>query len=1520
VSARQPLRIGALVGLSVLASGTPRLATTSLGWSRAFRDAATCPQLPSGGPKPSDLFGSDAATDYQVTVTGGSSSAYANTSGNTVQFTVQNTGGCSDSYTFSSSTTGSVNSSVSLNPTSSTLPAGYSVVVTATYSVGSPGTGTVKLTAQGVSVGQGTYFITVPSNGPIISLAPHDGDYRDVTKCVANCFDAVAGYATPPYFSWDAPHSVQLVYRSAQAHPMGVVQVNAWDTTTVHPVKMSVQLKRSSGALVPFRNGSTELFFACDSTGGAVSCDSTWNRLAAQFYDSTLTTSDSAYTVVIRSYRADQTFRENNTPARIFIVNESASPFGAGWSIAGVQHLLTQPDGTIIITEGNGSIALFTPIGSCGASCTYTAPRGDFTALTRLSAPGADSAKYTRRYPNGTTVGFYTNGRMDYFKDRFGNQSTLQYNTSLQLIAIVDPAGQADSLGYSSGKLSWIKDPSGRVDSITVDGSGNLTRIKDRVGGLPFQGQYDSQHRLTHWTDRRGGAWGLSYDFASKLATDTAPQVTVGGQLVRPVASFASLERAILVDSASGLGTSGSPGQHVNGATVRARTSNATGYTTSYALDRFGASTLVQEPLGRTTTLQRDSNSAVTRMTSPSGHIVNYVWNGPTLTQMRDSTTGRQVNYRYEATFNQDTLVYGDVDTVHYRWNNGHLDSTRVGGSSKWARYYYAANGRLVSDTDAGGHLHAYHYQSGGYQNTDTVRFTFGKAVLQYDGHGRLTTVTDSLGRSTTTQYDSLGRLTRTIGPLQDTTVGTYDSLYLTQVRDAKGQTYKTWMNALQWPDSTTDMAGGVDRYQYDLNGNAISWTNRRGQTIQATYDSLNQPRFVIVGSDTTKLFSDPAGRYSAVSNRESTDTVKFDAADRVLWQVSCRVLATGSGATCFRDSSSYSIRDLPSSLAVSAPSTWGSSQFTVGYHYTYYDRLDTLTNFAGEKAVFGYTQELFEAGHTLLALNNLSVSYGSSYVWTHRIDELQLGDTGLNRALGWGYRYDALGRVDQLKHGPFTLPDTVRTLSYDAASELTGYSDVAYTYTTQVDSSCTRGLAGDPCPDTSIVQNESQGPAGNYAYDSVGNRKDSAAPGGGLALGNRLVRWQYFRMDYDAAGNLLAKRTLKASDTTQVARRDSLFWSAIGRLDSVHTRDSLGNLTRIGFGYDGWGRRVRKSTPTGTSRYLWDGDALVMQLDSLGNRVAEYTYFPGTDNPESVLRHDRGDTTYYYLQDNPGKVVALLKKTGSATAIANHYGYDPFGVPQGGTVTVADALQYAGREYDTETQLYYNRARYYDPAVGRFASEDPIGLSAGLNQYSYADNDPANSRDPSGLCPDACLTESSPLWGPVVLAGLTTAAVYISTHAKKAWSAIGSAIRGVMVATLIVGSGPKDPNGHKHYEPREPPTPEVPVSPTWRIWGNKNPYNPVAVPIGPGQFNDGAMNPTAIPMGGQGALDFQDYGGGGTTVTYYYSDGSSLTQHYDDLGNVQWSVYTGVPQSSSPDNGGGGPGGAKCGDDPCKT
>ena len=98
-------------------------------------------------------------------------------------------------------------------------------------------------------------------------------------------------------------------------------------------------------------------------------------------------------------------------------------------------------------------------------------------------------------------------------------------------------------------------------------------------------------------------------------------------------------------------------------------------------------------------------------------------------------------------------------------------------------------------------------------------------------------------------------------------------------------------------------------------------------------------------------------------------------------------------------------------------------------------------------------------------------------------------------------------------------------------------------------------------------------------------------------------------------------------------------------------------------------------------------------------------------------------------LSDALGSTLALTDPAGSVLA---RYTYEPFG-----TTTVTGSAfspyQYTGREND-DTGLYYYRARYYNPVLQRFISEDPIGFRGGINVYSYVGNNPAGSRDPLGL------------------------------------------------------------------------------------------------------------------------------------------------------------------------------------------
>ena len=87
---------------------------------------------------------------------------------------------------------------------------------------------------------------------------------------------------------------------------------------------------------------------------------------------------------------------------------------------------------------------------------------------------------------------------------------------------------------------------------------------------------------------------------------------------------------------------------------------------------------------------------------------------------------------------------------------------------------------------------------------------------------------------------------------------------------------------------------------------------------------------------------------------------------------------------------------------------------------------------------------------------------------------------------------------------------------------------------------------------------------------------------------------------------------------------------------------------------------------------------------------------------------------------------------TNSLGVAVSQINYDSFGNPSTGANLTR--YTYTGREFDSDTGLYYYRARWYDPKVGRFISEDPIGFGGGINQFAYVGNNPQNAKDPTGL------------------------------------------------------------------------------------------------------------------------------------------------------------------------------------------
>ena len=158
-------------------------------------------------------------------------------------------------------------------------------------------------------------------------------------------------------------------------------------------------------------------------------------------------------------------------------------------------------------------------------------------------------------------------------------------------------------------------------------------------------------------------------------------------------------------------------------------------------------------------------------------------------------------------------------------------------------------------------------------------------------------------------------------------------------------------------------------------------------------------------------------------------------------------------------------------------------------------------------------------------------------------------------------------------------------------------------------------------------------------------------------------------------------------------------------------------------------GSEERSRNPaSGTTNYLYDGMNDVEEVDNSGNVLARYTQDQAIDQPMSELR---SGTASNYESDGIGSVTSLTNSTGT---LANSYTYDSFGKLTASTGTLTNPFQYTGRDFDAETGLFFFRARYYYPGTGRLISEDPNGISAGINYYDYVKSDPTTLVDPFGL------------------------------------------------------------------------------------------------------------------------------------------------------------------------------------------
>lgn len=1088
----------------------------------------------------------------------------------------------------------------------------------------------------------------------------------------------------------DTPRNVTLVYRGDRVAPQPFVQANVTHggNSGNLPNAFYLELKKANGSLVTFLNGETKLRFTAPSMSSY--------RLAGQFdaaANSMSTTAVYPVTVIVGAEYSGGT-AETWTSSTIIVVNEASSPIARGWTVAGIQHLYVQGDGTVLITDGTGTATYFT-----GGPSTFTSPTGDFSRLT------FNGSYYFRAYPDSSTIWFNTSGYMVSAVDRWGTTTRVRYSSN-KLYRILDPTDTTKviQIAYGSYGLASITDPGSRTTSVSVDASGRLTSMTDPDNVSTGFG-YDGSLRLSTVTDRAGHTTTLGYDAqAGTLASVAAPSIQVvntDGSLTdaAPTTQYAAWQKV----GAPYSSTSGTPSSSVLASSVQGSIADPGSHTTSFTVNSFGQPLIATDALGGVTTTTYGAGLPLT-MAYPTGGTDTVSYNASGLPQYSHPAGGPRTWFHYSSWATLADSAYGDAPTLRqYISSPGKVDSLKVGGT-RLTRYWYTSDGRLSTEKDSAGTFVAGYQYQGVNLNHSQASVPGGRTTAFYqDNIGRDTAVAAPMVKMRITQYDALNRVVATYDSAGATPTRIwFGATTLDSVEDAKGQFYRLAYNALGWLTHRTDPTGAMDSSQYDRDGELRLWTNRRGQQMQLGYDALHRPTSKTGANTSAATWSyssndrvvtggspaDTETTYLGVSGQP--DSTLTTMAGQTFWrryrytvaQLLDSVNVTGGGITFTARKYLYGAVGALSTVALNGDTT----SLTRDYR-----GLETMLAFRGDSAVSyenNSTSGLSQSytGGTYSGGVVLSVAYDSLV----RLSRQVLG----NQRLGTQYYYDAVGRV---------------------AAESTIY------YHGTPPGSC----SGNPWPTMEDYGNTCIDDAGwyasfgtTYSYDAVGNRTDST---GTYGTGDRMTSFAGCTYETDADGDVTSRSCSGQSVT--------FYWSAESRLDSV----SVGGL-RVAFKYDAAGRLVRKDTSGVTQRYfLWDSANLLAELGGAATtKIAEYSYY-GVDRLHALIL---GSTPYHAHQDVMGNTIALTD-----ASLERSYGYNAWGslisgsdgLPFGG----ADRARWKGALWlGPELDVYYMRSRWYEPKTGRFLSEDPLGLAAGINPYVYAADDPVNRADPSGLWP----------------------------------------------------------------------------------------------------------------------------------------------------------------------------------------
>ncbi len=567
-----------------------------------------------------------------------------------------------------------------------------------------------------------------------------------------------------------------------------------------------------------------------------------------------------------------------------------------------------------------------------------------------------------------------------------------------------------------------------------------------------------------------------------------------------------------------------------------------------------------------------------------------------------------------------------------------------------------------------------------------------------YDNRNRLIKIiqhnTDGTKNYTQYHYDAVGNKTKMYTGLNapintatetgadtDNTVTRYQYNHqnqMTTMTDPLEQTTQNTYDMVGNLIKQTDRNGNIITYQYNGQGKLLNKkVTKDGQTKQITYtyDKLGNRKSMTDETGTTTYSYDDLSRLKTENAPNNiTKEYTYDA-------VSNRLTFTLKQNGTVKQNISYTYDTLNRQKQVKENGTTKAT-----YTYDTNGNRQTLTYDNSNSTTYVYN----DANRLTNITNKKGTTKQTEYNYTYYLNGNQASKTDNNGTTT--YQYDGLGRLTAV-----TEPNSITTTyTFDDNSNrktktTTEGTTIAYTYDKN-----NRLLT-----ETKVIEGttENEIAVTLYEYDNNGNQVKKIT-------------------DTKAYENQSESFDVYVAGKTENSIITSNEYDGFNQL--TKTTDETQTIT---YKYNGDGLRTRKTTNGNITNHIWDGSNIVIETDGAGNITKKYL------RGINLIASDIEGTTNYYLYNGHGDVVQLTQTNGTIT---KNYDYDAFGIEKDIDQNDTNPFRYCGEYYDTETGTIYLRARYYNPSVGRFISEDPIG--DGLNWYTYAGNNPIMFIDPTGL------------------------------------------------------------------------------------------------------------------------------------------------------------------------------------------